>query len=433
MADGTQAYDYTQDPEFLHASMADQHSYLMANEPEYAKSPSTQQNAYLNHLKESSPPVAPTLTPRPVGLISGRGISAKEEQGRDAMEAAEAPSSEAVGRAAGGIGLGVPAVLSPVTTAASVAGGAVGAPIVSGGARRLTKALGGSQETQDTAGDIGGWAGLLGGGLLGGWGASRISVPEEVGIGGFKFKTPKFLNPTPAPTMDEVAAENAQRKLAQQRADIEAGVKQDPGVAAHAEMESDIANRKPPVTPITESPNYAGIQAARAAAREDAANKIINRPGWTARLPVKVPGVSEGPLGVTPETGMTGSEGRAATWTNEKVLQEAAQGNRAAIQQVSLRGLQPPPNMRYVMGDPDLERSVFNPREATTSETEGNIRNMSNPPKSPRGRIVVPKTSSPREVVKFGEEANISDKELADEITRREQQKAANSKKTGKK
>ena len=433
MPDGTATYDYTQDPEFLHASMADQHSYLMANEPEYAKAPSHQQNAYLNHIKESNPPVAPPPHVGPVGLLSGRDISPKEEQGRATMEAAEAPSNEAIARATGGIGLAVPAALNPIGTAGAVVGGAIGAPIVSGGARRLTKALGGSEETQNTAADVGGWAGGLGGSLLGGFGVSRVSVPEEVGIGGFKFKTPKFLNPTPAPTMDEIAAENSQRKLAQQRADIEAGVKQDPGVAAHAEMESDIASRKPPVTPITESPNYADIQAARAAAREDAANKIINRPGWTARLPVKVPGVSEGPLGVTPETGMTGSEGRAATWTNEKVLQEAAQGNRAAIQQVSLRGLQPPPNMRYVMGDPDLERSVFNPREATTSETEGNIRNMANPPKSPRGRIVVPKTSNPREVVKFGEEANISDKELADEITKREQQKPQMPKKKGKK
>src|ERR1700682_3591089 len=99
MGDGTQAYDYTQDPEFLHASMSDQHSYLMANEPEYAKAPSQHQNAYLNHIKETKPPIAPTLTPRPVGLFTGRDISPKEEQGRATMETGEALSNEAIGEA----------------------------------------------------------------------------------------------------------------------------------------------------------------------------------------------------------------------------------------------------------------------------------------------------------------------------------------------
>lgn len=103
-----------------------------------------------------------------------------------------------------------------------------------------------------------------------------------------------------------------------------------------------------------------------------------------------------------PEPRVSGSEGRPATWTNERVLQLARQGNREAIAQAVRRGMELPENTRYVMGDPDYPRAVYNPKEATRSTPEDMpIRNAANPNvKSARGRIQVPPLGAvPREVI----------------------------------
>lgn len=65
------------------------------------------------------------------------------------------------------------------------------------------------------------------------------------------------------------------------------------------------------------------------------------------------------------------SEGRPATWTNERVMELARQGNRDAIAQVGRRGLVLPENSRYVAGDVDFPRVVLNPREVTQFTPEG--------------------------------------------------------------
>ncbi len=65
------------------------------------------------------------------------------------------------------------------------------------------------------------------------------------------------------------------------------------------------------------------------------------------------------------------SEGRPATWTNERVMELARQGNRDAIAQVGRRGLVLPENTRYVAGDVDFPRIVLNPREVTRFTPEG--------------------------------------------------------------
>lgn len=98
---------------------------------------------------------------------------------------------------------------------------------------------------------------------------------------------------------------------------------------------------------------------------------------------------------VSPAVGeprFTGSEGRAATWTNQDVMRLAQQGNREAIQQAIRRGMELPPGARYVMGDPDFGRAVYNPREVTQFTPEGApIRNAENPTvKAPRERIQIP-------------------------------------------
>lgn len=78
----------------------------------------------------------------------------------------------------------------------------------------------------------------------------------------------------------------------------------------------------------------------------------------------------------TGEPLFSGSEGRAATWTNQDVQRLAAQGNREAIQQAVRRGMQLPANSRYVMGDPDFSRAIYNPKEVTRFTPEGTpIRN----------------------------------------------------------
>lgn len=102
------------------------------------------------------------------------------------------------------------------------------------------------------------------------------------------------------------------------------------------------------------------------------------------------------------EPRFTGSEGRAATWTNEAVMRLASQGNREAISQAVRRGLELPPGARYVMGDPDFSRAVYNPRTVTQFTPEGEpIRNVENPTvAAPRERIQVPQSApAPREVI----------------------------------
>jgi len=68
---------------------------------------------------------------------------------------------------------------------------------------------------------------------------------------------------------------------------------------------------------------------------------------------------------------MVGTEGRPATWTNERVMELARQGNRDAIAQVARRGLKLPENARYVAGDIDYPRAVQNPRDVTLFTPEG--------------------------------------------------------------
>lgn len=136
-------------------------------------------------------------------------------------------------------------------------------------------------------------------------------------------------------------------------------------------------------------------------------------PGWMSPISKRMPkpaapgsSLIVSPTESSPRIGepsFGGSEGRAATWTNQDVMRLAQQGNREAIQQAVRRGMELPPGARYVMGDPDFSRTVYNPRESTTFTPEGTpIRNLENPnvPRSARQRIQVPQTeSTAREVV----------------------------------
>ena len=90
------------------------------------------------------------------------------------------------------------------------------------------------------------------------------------------------------------------------------------------------------------------------------------------------------------DPGNTGNEGSAARWTNQRAYDLARKGSRQGIMTLGRRGIEPPPNSRYIMGDPDYERVVRNPSEVTTSAPENTpVRNMARVPKGSRRRIVI--------------------------------------------
>jgi len=138
----------------------------------------------------------------------------------------------------------------------------------------------------------------------------------------------------------------------------------------------DFATRVPP--PEAKAPQpFSGVTAPTRQAVIPKTGAPTPLQNFTARLPEPAPLGGAAPELTIPgqkaaaEPKFTGTEGTAARWTNEKVLSEAAQGNRVAISQVARRGLEPPPNMRYVAGDPDLERAEYSPREVTRFAPDG--------------------------------------------------------------
>lgn len=108
-----------------------------------------------------------------------------------------------------------------------------------------------------------------------------------------------------------------------------------------------------------------------------------DNPGWHSKVPTRMPKIAapeaDAAAGGTPrivapsDAGpkFTGSEGSPARWTNDRVRQLAAQGNREAIQQSVRRGFELPPNARYVAGDPDFSAGMYNPRDVTRFSPEG--------------------------------------------------------------
>jgi hypothetical protein len=91
--------------------------------------------------------------------------------------------------------------------------------------------------------------------------------------------------------------------------------------------------------------------------------------------------------------GRVGNEGSAARFTNESAYNLARKGSREAIMTLGRRGIEPPPNSRYIMGDVDTDRVVYNPREVTRFDPTGEaLRNMEAPEKGGRSRIIAPDT-----------------------------------------
>lgn len=119
--------------------------------------------------------------------------------------------------------------------------------------------------------------------------------------------------------------------------------------------------------------------AARVQAKEGAAVPITQSPNYDpgaykAGVAQRTTPAPTQPRIVSPEAGapkVAISEGRPATWTNERVIQLASQGNRDGIAQAVRRGLMLPENARYVMGDADFAAGTSNPRSVTKFSPTG--------------------------------------------------------------
>lgn len=170
----TAPYDYSKDQDFLRAPIAEQHAYLMENEPDYAKAGQTDQNRYLSHLKEGSQPVAPqplaermrtgTMMPYSSGVTPQK----EEEYAKNTpMDAQPVP-----------VPLGV-AKLPFAAAMRVLGGGAVGAAGGAGiggyGGGEITGIFSKNPKTRELGRRIG--AGL--GAIIGGWEGGRRAMPQE--------------------------------------------------------------------------------------------------------------------------------------------------------------------------------------------------------------------------------------------------------------
>jgi hypothetical protein len=202
---------------------------------------------------------------------------------------------------------------------------------------------------------VGRGAGALSGGAYGGRLAREAGLPRWSGqaIGGAAgFMSPEILSKLGGPLISRIAtmlgksapeaagaAEEATlAEKVMQGGTSSRGAGVSPGASATPEATMQVgrakAISKPEVTPLTQSPHYADIQAARANALEDAKNAAMNRPGWTAKLPARMPTSSAAPgaPSATVSTGGTlaskvagagrvGSAGDLATWQPEDLWQ----------------------------------------------------------------------------------------------------------------
>lgn len=398
MADGQQAYDLSsvaQDPGFINASAQDKIAYLSAHDADFAKASPKDKAGYLNHiLGYDKPTDIEKAGATPGRLEAGNQVAAKILSGVGLPTSLSdfprwgshlfgiAPDSkpfwDSFTQAASN-----PTQRSLVNAVPFIGPSAVAAadePTLLGKAASLTGTLTGA---------------TLGGELRPGYKAAKAELADAV-------RTPtNELSP-------KVNALSRIGTLAggPQLADAFLPKRPEPPNFRGGAYE-------PPVEPVLgpDTPTRSQFSLSRKIATE--ANPPAppelgspENPGFYAKLPTRMPkpSASAGPLtptiirpSTTGEPLFSGSEGRAATWTNQDVQRLAAQGNREAIQQAVRRGMQLPANSRYVMGDPDFSRTIYNPRESTTFTPEGTpIRNRNNPiAQNPSSRALIAPAGSP--------------------------------------
>jgi hypothetical protein len=220
----------------------------------------------------------------------------------------------------------------------------------------------------------------------------KIHSPYELAMDKL-FPDPYAPDATPARTIpkgtnygqylqDKAEAAKAMEKAHQSalKADAEAReavpLKNSPYYAQNQARIAAQAEAAKPV-PLTQSPYYAQNQAAAAAQAEAAKPVPITqspnydpeafKQGVTGRSSPVASVVTPG----NPPAAAVASEGRPATWTNQRVNELAGQGNRDAIQQMVLRGMKLPENARYVAGDANFSGVTSNPRSVTTFAPDG--------------------------------------------------------------
>ena len=410
------AQDYTQDPAFLNAPPEQQHGYLAATNPAYAQAPPEVQKAYIDHVNGGThgertaaltPPIAGVTHATPQKGVSGgedknkAGISIGQKEPLGVaigMREAEEPSEEAIGRATGAIGTFAPAMVYPLTTAGGLIGGTIGAPLVSSGARRTVGALGGSERAQDIAGRIGGYAGAIGGGLLGGGAAGSFEgLPEESTIAGIKFRTPSFLRKSPFEP-----SEGYSNPLGPEKGEFEA--QQEAQLIKEGKL-AKIPARLPKKPPTPEDIANRSLEVGKAKSQlvhgrpfeqlnEQEQSEALMRRGREQGQIDKAQQTE-----IERETSTRGNEGTPARWTNERVYELARQGNKDAVMELRQRGLEPPPNTRYVSGDVNFEKTRTGPLARTTLETEPTTI-------TPGSKVRGVRVGQPRETVHFDEQGN---------------------------
>lgn len=269
-------------------------------------------------------------------------------------------------------------------------GGAAGGAAGGYAGRELGNVIGKPEEGRRVGAALGG----LAGGIVGG--AYPDAFPSEGRLGSLFNR----MRPEEPPTFPGASLPSADEFYGKRGAELNSMRKLQPGAFA-------------PPGPELGSPDNPGFYAklpARMPKPATVAPELGSpeNPGLFSKIPTgvssmpkPVAGSSAAPTIIRPSTTgeplFSGSEGRAATWTNQDVMRLAGQGNREAIQQAVRRGMQLPANARYVMGDPDISRSIYNPRESTTFTPEGvPIRNRANPGlQNPSSRALIAPAGSP--------------------------------------
>lgn len=385
-----QGVDPTKDPDFLSAPLPEQSAYLASIDPDYASASPQDKLAYLGHItgKNLTLPAMPnggTIGPsenvaqrtgQELSRLASSAVNSKfpyvhpfDAMGMAAQEAGEeiqhyAPSNVTEfllgGQAAGKpLGTRTGFANNPILNlvAAPVAGEAAGRaiePMAEQATASLPQASNAVTAAKNAIGNFvrdpvtgklnpGTALAARGIGAAAGYEAGKQVEPRYGGYAG------AILGEIAGPTVADALLPSSTNAMYEQRA-------------------QDLMRR---------GREQAALD--RQAAREAAANAPLGspeNPGWVVNIPNQMPDAYSASTPkisspYDPALSRVGNEGRAATWTNDTVIQLAKQGNREAIVQAVRRGLTLPENARYVMGDPSFRSGVYNPRDVTTFTPEG--------------------------------------------------------------
>lgn len=352
------AEDYTQDKDFLAAPSAEQHAFLMSTDPDYAKASTSEQQAYLQHVGGSRR----DTTSETLGLVSQDRRAALPPELRPDKAHEVREGSEGSG------GFTVPGGNVPLRAGLSEAGSLAGAagflqgPGWRGGMPEASLVPKGLQSPVHYEP------------------ARSVRLPWYLGGGRIMRNVPRAPD-YPAPIGPELNPPGltSEIPLRMPRPKLSAKPPAPMPVGTPTNLPSSFEGELPPANSSAPAPQVRFVNQFEKPQTEEPAVDLAGQ------APIR-----------------TGSEGRPATWTNERVVQLMKTGNRDAIAQGVRRGLELPENVRYVAGDADYTPAVLNPRDVTRFTPEGQPIRQSAQPSPPNQPSAYP---SPREVIRFREEA----------------------------